>query len=152
MADRIVQLEDNEGNKVYPISAFDESAVLIDTTSPESAPFDISTMGSYSLEEIETPFTWIDGKKIYKKTVDFGSLPNNTVKWVDTNVSADQFIKIEGLLSIQNGTFTNFLPYPGTLQEYTIELSIQGNRVRISTVRAWETPNQVYVTVYYTKS
>ncbi len=75
MADRIVQLEDNEGNKVYPISAFDESAVLIDTTSPESTPFDISTMGSYSLEEVETPFTWIDGKTIYKKTVRIDNIP-----------------------------------------------------------------------------
>ena len=94
MADRIVQLEDNEGNKVYPISAFDESAVLIDTTSPESTPFDISTMGSYSLEEVETPFTWVDGKKIYKKTfrVTSGFSASMTISTginIDTVISLD---------------------------------------------------------------
>lgn len=44
-----------------------EKMVFIGDSSAGSG-YDIDTFGSYSLEEVETPFTWIDGKKIYKKT------------------------------------------------------------------------------------
>lgn len=40
----------------------------------------------YSTNEQFTGKYWIDGKKIYQKTVDFGALPNATSKSVNHNI------------------------------------------------------------------
>ena len=44
----------------------------------------VSSLQTYSTTEINTGMKWIDGKPIYRKVVDFGSLPNNTYKDKDT--------------------------------------------------------------------
>ena len=44
--------------------------------------------------------TWIDGKTLYQKTIDFGALPNSTTKEVAhgiSNVTADNFVYFEGI-------------------------------------------------------
>ena len=43
--------------------------------------------GNYSLQEVDTGFVWIDGRHIYKKTVDTGTLPNTTTKTIAHNIS-----------------------------------------------------------------
>ena len=82
-----------------------------------SEKVDWSTMpGSYTTTEQKTPFTWIDGKPIYKKTIDFGALPNNTNKQVNHNISnLDRIIRVEqsidnngtGFLEISSGNANN---------------------------------------------
>lgn len=49
---------------------------------------DFSTLsGNYSTTEVDTGYTWIDGSKIYKKTVNIGALPNNGTKNVAHGIS-----------------------------------------------------------------
>jgi len=57
---------------------------LINALSQATAAF--STAMSYSLSEQWTGGYWIDGKKIYRKTINLGTLPNNTSKTVPHNI------------------------------------------------------------------
>lgn len=47
----------------------------------------VDNSNSYSTQEVKTGGTWIDGKPIYRKVVDFGALPNATTKNVAHGVS-----------------------------------------------------------------
>lgn len=47
----------------------------------------VDSSNSYSTNEVKTGGTWIDGKPIYRKVVDFGALPNATTKNVAHGVS-----------------------------------------------------------------
>lgn len=33
--------------------------------------------GNYTTSEVDTEYTWVDGEKIYRKTISLGSMPNN---------------------------------------------------------------------------
>lgn len=52
----------------------------------------------YSTDEINTGKLWIDGKPIYRKVVDFGTLPNATSKNFTHNISVDTVIKCYGVV------------------------------------------------------
>ena len=47
----------------------------------------LSELPAYSTNEVLTSERWTNGKPIYKKTINFGALPNNTTKTVAHNVS-----------------------------------------------------------------
>jgi hypothetical protein len=64
--------------------------------------------GSYSTQETLTGETWIDGRPIFRKVIDFGYLPNATEKAVSTGLSNVQFIKLEGLARASNGYYQTF--------------------------------------------
>lgn len=52
----------------------------------------------YSTTEQLTGDTWIDGKPIYRKVINFGALPNNTSKDVAHGITgADYFTDIRGV-------------------------------------------------------
>lgn len=58
----------------------------------------------YSLEEREIG-VWKDGRPLYQKTVDFGTLPNNTTKTVSYNISdLDYFVMVQCVAHNQNGS------------------------------------------------
>ena len=116
-----------------------------------SSMIDWSTMpGSFSTTEQKTPFTWIDGKPIYKKTVDFGALPNNNNKKVPHGISnLGRIIRIEqsidnngsGFLEISSGDANNNrFNFYGTATEIGI------------TVTDDRSGCYAYFTLYYTKT
>lgn len=105
---------------------------------------------SYSTSEVKTSATWIDGKPIYKKTINFGALPNATNKQVNHNISnIDRIIKVEqsidnngsGFLEISSGNSNNntFNLY-GTAT--TISVTVTDNRSGC----------HAYFTLWYTKT
>ncbi|WP_270667685.1 hypothetical protein [Thomasclavelia ramosa] len=54
----------------------------------------------YSNTEQFTGSYWIDGKKIYEKTINIGALPNNNVKTVSHGINQiDRFIDVAGVAS-----------------------------------------------------
>ena len=64
---------------------------------------------SYSTSEVKTNATWIDGKPIYKKTIDFGALPNATNKQVKHNINnLDRIIKVEQSIDNSGSGFLEF--------------------------------------------
>ena len=111
-------------------------------------------LSSYSTTERDTGCTWVDGKHIYKKTIDFGYLPNTDTKRVAHGVSnIDRIVDIEqsinnapsgslhGFLFISSGQVTaNDFNFWGTDTEICIRTN--GDRRQ----------SYAYVTIYYTKT
>ena len=65
---------------------------------------------SYFTNEIDTGMKWIDGSNIYRKVIEFGSLPDTTTKSVNHNISnLGQAITITGIATATTG---NRLPLP----------------------------------------
>lgn len=100
--------------------------------------------------------TWIDGKTIYKKTIDFGNLPNNTWKTVNHNIiGMSQVIKIEGAVYKSDSSNNEYYPLPlmfrGADSSYNVQMTVNDTGIAMSstTDRSMFT---AYVTVYYTKN
>lgn len=75
----------------------------------------------YSTTEQDLGVKWIDGKEIYRKVVDFGALPNNTVKSVASGLTGETIVKMYGIA--KSGTDFSPLPSTATNVIYTITLS-----------------------------
>lgn len=110
---------------------------------------DLSTLGgNYSTSEVDTGFTWVDGKTIYKKTVNFGALPNNTTKAVAHSISnLGQVIRIDGIVN----TGSSWQPL-GYYDGGATRVAYAGN----TNVNIYTTSDQsgfsAYITLYYTKT
>lgn len=110
----------------------------------------IESVDSYSLDEVITSNKWIDGKPIYKKTINFGALPNNTSKSVAHSISGiERVVKIEG-----NGFVTGYfypLPYPATTSVSCISLYATDTNIVVGSGSDRSSIN-AYITIYYTKT
>lgn len=95
--------------------------------------------------------TWIDGKPIYKMTINFGTLPNNNTKTVNHNIAnIDNIVGIEGLAVGAN----NSLPLPFIFLNnyaYSIQMYVSKTYVSIQTGND-RTGHTGYVTISYTKT
>lgn len=119
---------------------------------------------NYSTSEIDTGTTWIDGKKIYKKTIDCGAPPSaGLTNNIDINVTNfEKAVKIEGIMyDSSNEAFP--LPYcdssfSNTNGNYEVDVyKIQGSGAwQIWISRGNANANlgitKIYVTLYYTKT
>lgn len=104
----------------------------------------------YSEEEREIG-VWKDGKPLYQKTVDCGTLPNASGIQVAHNISnlAD-VVCIFGYAV--NSSYTSIpLPYPDTVLEYNVNVSVDTTYISISTGRD-RTQFTGYITIQYTKT
>lgn len=105
----------------------------------------------YSLNEINTGAKWIDGSAIYKKTVNFGALPNATNKTVAHQISnVSRFIKIEQSITNSGGTGALVLS-SGQASNNDFNFYVTDTNISITTSGDRSTCN-AYVTLYYTKS
>lgn len=107
---------------------------------------------TYSTSEVATGEKWVDGKTIYRKTINFGALPNSTSKTVNHSISNLSYvIKMDCVAT--NGT--NFLGIPRAAisapEQFNIEIYAHTTGVRIQTGSDRSDYN-AYVTMYYTKS
>lgn len=109
---------------------------------------------SYSTNEVKTGGKWIDGKPIYRKVVDFGALPNATIKGVSfDNINVDTFVKIEGVaMSSNNAAITiPFVDDSSAIQ--SISIFANGTSVSISTGSVNRSDyTKCYITLEYTKT
>lgn len=100
--------------------------------------------------------TWIDGKTIYRKIVDFGALPNTNAKSVSTGVSnIDTLIKIgASSLNPTSGDYM-YLPYAhtsGLASQVTLYININDNLINIRTGNDRSGFTKTYVIMEYTKT
>lgn len=132
MADKIVQLTDKDGNNIYPIS--------------------VTAYGNYSTSEIDTGFAWIDGNTIYKKTINFGALPNSADKTVAHGITnLGQIVKLEGMA--YRSSNSTFIPLPYASDSVsTVDVSVVGSNIRIHTFTDRTAFADSYITLYYTKA
>lgn len=107
----------------------------------------------YSTSEIDTGTTWIDGAHIYKKTINFGNLPNATAKYVPHGISnLNYVIKIEGTAAAPNSTWITLpVVYRSADAAYNVEVSVSTTDVVCNTSQD-RSMFTAYVTLYYTKS
>ena len=153
---RNVLLSYEANNRLYLYSS-DGIPTLLETSIPESVLDRISTLedevdtmtehSAYSTSETDSGEKWIDGKTIYKKTVNFGALPNNTTQNVNHGISGiSRIVKMEGYAYCPQ--FTLF----SSLSDSTIGLAATDVQIEITTTLNWSQFTECYVTLYYTKS
>lgn len=133
------------GSVGSPSPWVDTSDIIDGTVTADK--IDFSTMpGNYSLTEVNTGYTWIDGSPIYKKTISISSMPNATYAQHAHNITGITQV-IDASFIMANSTNTNFWVCPYTsvnLLEITpTMLNIQSSL----DLRAYS----AYVTLYYTK-
>lgn len=109
--------------------------------------------GNYSTSEVDTGFTWVNGSTIYKKTINFGSLPNNTSKDVAHAITGlVTVIDLSGVAT--SGTTSLPLPYSGSstgTSTNSIQIARANTNIQILTGTD-RTAYSAYVTIYYTKA
>lgn len=122
------------------------------SASVTSGKVDWTTMpGSYSTTEQQTPFTWIDGKPIYKKTVNTGTMPNKTRKQVAHNISNLGFIISMSGMAYGNSTYIP-IPYADTTSANSLGFYASSTELIIFTGQNASYLTTSYVTLYYTKT
>ena len=119
----------------------------------ETVAMNIITHGSYSTSEQYTGMKWIDGKKIYRKTINFGALPNAARKEVSHGISNLSYItNIYGITYSPNrGLYFN-VPFPSYTAESAFNVVATSSVVYIETARDRSDFTQTYITIEYTKS
>ena len=108
----------------------------------------------YSLAEQDTGAKWVDGSTIYKKTINFGALPNNNTKDVAHGINnLGWLIKIEGMAK-RTGDGTLF-PIPFTSKNSSsncVEITANSTYIRLETGIDRTNLTESYITLYYTKT
>ena len=129
---KLVTLHDTDGEVIYPQTSSDMD---------------------YSTSEQDTGCKWIDGKKIYKKTIDFGALPNASIKNIDHGVAnIARVVKIDGIISFGSNTWSNIpLVYQGVDSIYNAEFQVTTTQVHCATSKDRSNLSAI-ITFYYTKT
>ena len=127
---RLVTLHDTDGEIIYPQT--------------------ISNM-DYSTSEQDTGCKWIDGKPIYRKTVNTGTMPNNTRKQVAHGISNLGFIISMSGAAYGNSTYLP-IPYTDTTSANSLGLYASTTDIILFTSTNMSYLTTSYVTLYYTKS
>ena len=143
-----VTLKKPDGTVIYPQSVI---AQVADGSINGSQIDWATTAQSYSTTEVDTGATWINGKPVYKKTVDTGALPNSTSKQISHGVSnLDIVVSLSG--SAKGGTTQITLPYVDTTANASVGAYVSGDYIRIFTSSDRSDFTTSYVTLYYTKT
>lgn len=157
---KAVTLYDSTSTEVYPVTSLalavgSVSTAKIDDGAVTAAKIDFSTIGAlnYSTSEVATGGTWVDGKPIYKKTINFGALPNAANKAVAHGISnLNRVIRVEAIADYGTGNTKFPIPFssPAGL-ESSVALAIESSTIGIRTGND-RSGATAYVTIYYTKS
>ena len=94
---------------------------------------------------------WVNGKPIYKKTVDTGTMPNNTRKQVAHGISNLDFIISMSGAAYGNSTFVP-IPYADTTASSSIGLFADSSNIILFSGANMSYLTTSYVTLYYTKT
>lgn len=113
----------------------------------------VDMAGSYSTSEVETPYTWVDGKTIYKKTVNFGNLPSSGSKSVAHGITGlSEVVKIEGI-AYTGPRYNDYTPVPLSSPSVAnlSNCGVNSTNVVIEVSRD-KSSFTAYITIWYTKS
>ena len=106
----------------------------------------------YSQNEIDTGKIWIDGKKIYRKVVNYGVLPNNTEVKKEHNIKdINEIVSVKGITFLSDEGF--FLPIPYSLDATgNIGLAVSKTQISIITYANRTNCINTYIILEYTKT
>ena len=116
----------------------------------------IVAISNYSLTEVATSATWVDGKTIYKKTVHIGALPNvATTDYPSGITNMDTLVELSGFAYRSSDTATAPLPFAtpaGQAIGSILLMYIKSNSSIRITTGTDRSAFDGYVTLYYTKT
>ena len=153
---KLVTLHDANGEIIYPQSVWDKNMIPDNTV--KSSMIDWTTMpGSYSTTEQKTPFTWVNGKPIYKKTISTGALPENgaTTTTDISSLSVDTIVDYRGMAWASSSKNFRALPFVGEPMDSMIRVDVNGGttlRILTTASSGWGSYDNSYVTLWYTKT
>lgn len=126
--------------------------VTIQYTKTTDSPISIGSDTDYSTEE-KIIGTWIDGKPIYQKTINFGALPNATTREVAHNISnLGHVVDIRGTAYTSTGTFMPLpLMYPSNEVTNDTMIQVFSDKIIMKNL-ADRSVYSAYVTLQYTKA
>ena len=95
---------------------------------------------------------WIDGKTLYQKTINFGTLPNNTTKSVDVGVSSTINIFYLNAVAVNsNNSVININDFSADFSKIR-RIYYNGNNKKIEiTTKQDDSALTCYITIQYTK-
>ena len=106
---------------------------------------------SYSTTEQKTGGTYVDGKPIYRKVIDCGTLPNNTETFTDLNIqNLATVVSLKGMANNGAGTFLP-LPYTDASLYNSVQMAVTNNKISIVTNGNRSTFSAL-ATIEYTKT
>lgn len=115
--------------------------------------FDMFALSNYSTTEQDTGYTWIDGREIYKKTIDLGNLPSSTATVnIPHNVAnLSKVIRLEAV-AINSSNSTLPIPYIGT-SDFSSVIRFTANQSNI-VIQCGNDRSSYhgYATIWYTKT
>lgn len=129
----------------------DGSGIGDGAVTADKIDFTTLAFGNYSTSEVDTGFKWVNGKTIYKKTISFGALPNNTVKTVAHGISYEYIISVNSTAQANDGTL---YPIPAVSTASVANLAaigVNSTDILIRTNANLTTYTSTYVTLTYTK-
>ena len=137
-------------------TAITNSEITIQKSAITASKIDFSTFGdgNYSTSETNTGFTWVDGSPIYKKTINFGTLPNATSKTVAHNITnLKRVIRIEGYAYHPTNHVTYPIPFASKDDPtYNIGITADETSVEIGTGLDRSYLTECYITLHYIKT
>ena len=153
----IVQVESVSGNRMnivraqkktvaksFPAGSIVTNSIYVDDLTP--------VRGGYSLQEVDTGDTWIDGRTMYRKTFNMGGLKNSGVVKVPHNIDKlDLVIAIRGFAKEYSIGATINLPHAADQQAYTVTVYADNTSVNIQTYADQTGYITSYVTLWYVK-
>ena len=113
----------------------------------------INDCNSYSTSETFTGKYWIDGKPIYKKTIDCGALPNTDTKNVAHNITSfNKIINIYGYAYASSSQ--NSVPLPFSSPTNTLNVLVMAGTTNITILTGTDQSafNESFITLEYTKN
>lgn len=113
---------------------------------------EVDDPNEYSTNEVRVG-TWIDGKPLYRKTIDFGALPNNSDKNVDLGINNLDLITSMRGITKRPGSNTMVIPTVSSGLSGMIVLYVDSsNKLHISTGEDRSSYTKTYITIEYTKT
>ena len=106
----------------------------------------------YSQNEIDTGKIWIDGKKIYRKVINCGALPDGEEKEIPHNIKDyDIFLTIRGIAIYREAKSIISLPFAARGDE-SIKITVLGENIVIGTYIVRNYFKESYAILEYTKT
>lgn len=108
---------------------------------------------TYSLSETDTGKIWIDGKPIYRKVINCGALPNNTIKNVAHNISNLSNVIFANGISYSSTTGNYFpIPYSADSLQAQVKMWVTNTDVSLQTLMDRSIYTTTYIILEYTKT
>ena len=120
--------------------------------SSQKTSTEINKNRTYSTDEIDTGKIWIDGKKIYRKVVNYGALPNNKEAKKEHNIQdINEIVSAKGITFLKDEGL--FLPIPHSLDASgNIGLAVSKTQISIITYADRTGCINTYIILEYTKT